>query len=82
MTNVLQIEPDGWPCLLKYCRPGLFVFDNALAIKTDCCDSGGRHEVYCGDGDAFLGGVATIQERDQLTVQPVRAVWLIEDGGR
>jgi hypothetical protein len=75
----LVIEPDGWPCRLDECRPGLFVCDGALVALSEY---GQNPEGYlASSGEFFAGGVGTQDERNALMVQPVRAVWRDADPG-
>ena len=68
----LHIIPDGWPISLKDCPPGLFVFNGTLGVKDEY-----RNPPICADtGEAFWGGAKTAAERDMLTVQPVRSMWV------
>ena len=68
----LIIEPEGWSCRLTECRPGLFVFDNELCLKDDYRDG----PYICDGGETFWGGTDLKENRDQLIVQPVKAVWI------
>lgn len=71
----LQLKPSGWPCTLKECPPGLFVFGEILGLKTEYSPEN-EIEAFCSDtGEAFWGGTHSHQNRDQLMVQPVEAVW-------
>jgi hypothetical protein len=31
----LLIEPSGWPCTLKECPPGFFLYEKQLCFKTE-----------------------------------------------
>ena len=67
----LVLGPDGWPCLLGECRPGLFVFEGeTVCIKTDY-----GADAFLEGGDAFWGGASTAEDRAALTVQPVVSEW-------
>ena len=81
-TNVRQlvIKPDGWPCTLAECPPGLFIFDAAdyqtLGFKSEY----GVDNPYIIDGgEVFWGGVNTKEARGKLPVQPCQAVWIDDD---
>jgi hypothetical protein len=81
----LIIEPAGWPCKLRECPPGLFVTDmDTLCIKTDYPKQirgpqglPGPYvtDAYCSNGDSF-SGIADDKLREELIVQPVKAVWV------
>lgn len=66
----LVVVPAGWPCTYAECRPGLFVIDGHLNLKTEYGSDG-----YCDSGEAFWGGVSGEEARNKLTIQPVDAIW-------
>jgi len=66
----LILVPDGWPCALYECRPGLFMFDDTLCLRDDY---GGFY--IAENGDAFWGGTPDKEHRAKLEVQPVKAEW-------
>ena len=66
----LVVIPAGWPCTYAECRPGFFVVDELLCLKSEYGSDG-----YCDSGEAFWGGVSTEEERNKLIVQPVDAIW-------
>lgn len=66
----LVIIPDGWPCRFAECRPGHFLFQDSLCLKSEY---GG--DAYIESGEAFWGGVKSKEERAELIVQPVYAMW-------
>lgn len=66
----LVIHPDGWPCKFAECRPGYFLFMEALCLKTEYGD-----DAYCESGEAFWGGVSSKEDRAGVIVQPVYAAW-------
>lgn len=68
----LVMVPDGWPCTLRECRPGHFVWDDCLCFKDEYAEAGNS---YNEAGEVFWGGVKTASERDALVVQPVAPVW-------
>lgn len=35
MAKQLILEPAGWPCSLRECPPGLFLFENSIYFKTE-----------------------------------------------
>ena len=72
MKTQLVIMPEGWPCLLRECRPGLFVFEGILCFKDDYDQKG----VFCCDsGSMFWGGTENDDDRQTLQVQPVVTQW-------
>lgn len=58
----LVMQPEGWPCPYVECRPGFFVFNDNLCLKSEYGDAG-----YCASGESFV--------RREQTVQPVIATW-------
>lgn len=70
----LEIEPQGWPCKLKECPPGHFMFQDSLCFKSEYMPDN-RLEVFCDTGECFWGGTNTDKDREELCVQPVVAVW-------
>lgn len=58
----MVIVPDGWPCAYEECRPGHFVYADALCLKSEYGKDG-----FCGSGEFFA--------RHDAVVQPVEAVW-------
>lgn len=55
------------PCKLKFCEPGLFVFDGELCFKTEY-----GNRCYCvSTGERFWGGTNNIVEFNDLIVYPV-----------
>ena len=75
-TKDLKLKPDGWPCSLGACRPGLFVYKmDEVCMKTSYKDSTGNIEVYLSDGSVFWGGTSNHESRSALIVQPVKYIW-------
>lgn len=66
----LVVRPNDWPCKLGECRPGLFMYDACLGLKSEY----GEFFVVA-SGEAFWGGVTTEQERAVLVVQPCHYEW-------
>lgn len=58
----LVIHPEGWPCSYAECRPGLFLCDDMVGLKTEYGDDG-----YCDSGESFAAKDAQ--------VQPVTYTW-------
>jgi hypothetical protein len=75
----LVLKPDGWPCLLIECPPGLFVFKDSVCMKSDYRTDKGELEAFNEAGEFFWGGVETYAEREKLIVQPVTSEWVDEE---
>lgn len=73
MMRRMVIVPDGWPCRYAECRPGFFVFQDSLCLKSEY--GGLEIASFCESGEAFWGGVTTKDDLANLSVQPVEAVW-------
>lgn len=56
------MSPDGWPCSYNECRPGHFVYEGSLCLKSEYGDDG-----LCESGESFC--------RKDATVQPVAPTW-------
>lgn len=69
----LVIKPYYWPCTLAECPPGFFVVNDALCFKTEY--SSEKTEAYVGSGEYFAGGAVSKEDRENIMVQPVVAVW-------
>jgi len=67
----LVIEPDGWPCRFDECRPGFFLHEDNLCLKSEY----GNGEAYNEAGETFTGGSASNNDPTALVVQPVVACW-------
>lgn len=67
----LVVVPDGWPCDLQECPPGLFVY-GATLCWVDAYD---KDPYTAEDGQAFWGGTSKREERAKLIVQPCKAIW-------
>ena len=77
----LCLEPEGWPCPLSECPPGLFVVNNnSVGFKSEYGRMEGDRrysEVFCADsGEYFWGGTSNKDARESLIVQPVVARWV------
>jgi hypothetical protein len=79
MKRTLQLMPEGWPIALRDCPPGLFVFEDAVGLKSEYGNGNGGNGCYCDTGEMFWGGTATPDKRDSLMVQPVIAKWVEVD---
>ena len=58
----LVLEPEGWECTFKECRPGLFAYDGGVGLKTEYGNEG-----FCESGETFCS--------DDTKVIPVKSVW-------
>lgn len=72
MKKQFVVVPEGWPCSVEDCPPGLFVCDDRLCLKTNHLTNG---PYCCGTGEIFWGGTGNEEDRQTLQVQPVVAVW-------
>ena len=72
MKNI-RIRPSDFPCSLKECPAGLFLFDESLGLKSEYKDPvNNEMEVFVVEsGEVFWGGVKTFEERDKLEVIPI-----------
>lgn len=86
----LVLEPEGWPCTLRECRPGFFVFDGTeLCLKTEygAMETVGPvnvpgSEVRWTVGhrvDAYNSAGERVCASEDVLVQPVVARWEEED---
>jgi len=66
----LLLVPDGWPCKLKDCQPGFFVYEDQLCFKTEYGDG----DIFCSSGEYF-----SKDGRQDLIVQPVSYEWREEN---
>ena len=69
------VVPEGWSCEFGECRPGFFVFEENLFLKTEY----GDNEAYCCLGEYFWGGVSKKEDLVKLEVQPVCTEWIEEE---
>lgn len=68
MPRMLVLEPNGWPCSVRGCPDGLFVWDDDLYLKQQ-----GRAMWL--DGVAFDPHPANPGMTGEMLVQPVRSTW-------
>ena len=68
----LVLKPNGWPCTLEECPPGIFVCGENIGFKSEY--SNDKTEAFCESGEYFCAG-------DDKIVQPVTAEWIDEEGG-
>ena len=66
----LVILPEGWLCRFGELRPGYFLWEFNLCLKSEY---GG--EAYTQSGEVFWGGVSDKAARAELIVQPVIYEW-------
>jgi len=72
----LELKPDGFPQIYTECPPGLFLFKDNVCFKSEYFTTQGDAESYCDSGEYFWGGVSTIEERNNLIVQPLKYEWI------
>ena len=66
MITRIQIKPKGFPCKLRDCKPGLFLYERDVCFRSD------YNEFYIiGSGETFWAGTASEEQRGDLTVQPM-----------
>lgn len=80
MRRIMSIEPEGWPCTLAECPPGLFEYNGSIGFKSEYLNSEGNIEAFNSAGEFFWGGVSTHLERVRVVVQPVMIVKREVDG--
>jgi hypothetical protein len=74
--KMLVIKPEGWPCELRECPPGFFLFKESLCFKSEYSGTElDSDEVFCESGEMFWGGTKNFSERSLLMVQPCIAKW-------
>jgi hypothetical protein len=74
----LAIVPNGWPCTLLECPPGIFLYHDTVGFKSEygCGPNAETIEVFvCESGEAFWGGTHTNEARHALIVQPCETKW-------
>lgn len=67
----ILIEPEGWPCHLQECPPGLFMFQGALGFRSEYPI---EPPYVVESGEVFWGGTRNDMDRALLTVQPCKVV--------
>ena len=69
----MRLIPDGEKVRLCDMEPGLFLFGDCLALKTEYMTESGRIEAYIVDtGEFFHGGTNTAGDQRVLMVQPLK----------
>lgn len=68
----LILEPDGWPVPLRDCRPGLFLYEERIGLKTEYA-AGDILDIFTQYGE-FFRPVST-EHLGGLRVQPVKSKW-------
>lgn len=69
--KTVEIIPSGWPCALRDCPPGLFIFGQSLGFKSEYVGNDGRIDAFCVEsGEIFWGGTSDNESRGKLIVQP------------
>lgn len=64
----LIAKPNGWPCTLEECPPGLFVYEDEICFKSEYINEIGKIEAFCESGEYFC-------KEANITVQPVIVEW-------
>jgi hypothetical protein len=65
----IKLVEDGNPIAMKSCRPGLFLWNNQVIVKSIFAND----LPYCvQNGTPFTGDVSSVSERNNLIVQPVK----------
>lgn len=64
------VEPEGWQTTFAECRPGFFLHENYLCMKSEY-----GQDAYVESGEFFWGGAKSHEERAILFVQPVSYRW-------
>ena len=67
----LIIDRNGFPCKLKDCPSGFFIYKGDLCFKSNS----GEDNVYCESGEVFWGCAVNKARRENLKVQPVVSFW-------
>lgn len=74
----MRLIPIGEKVRLCDLEPGLFLFDDCLALKTEYITESGRIEAYIVDtGEFFHGGTKTAADQRNLMVQPLKVEPLV-----
>lgn len=69
----MRLMPNGEKVRLCDMEPGLFLFGDCLALKTEYMTESGRNEAYIVDtGEFFHGGTKTAADQRVLMVQPLK----------
>ena len=74
----LELKPDGFPCKLSECPPGLFLCGENVGLKTEYLSEKGDPEAYCDSGECFWGDANKGGSAKDTIVQPLIAEW-VED---
>lgn len=68
----LELKPDGFPCKLQECPPGLFLCGENVCLKSEY----GNNEAYCDSGEYFHGDANKGGTAQDTIVQPLVAEWV------
>jgi hypothetical protein len=71
VMKTLELRPDGFPCTLAECPPGLFLHGENVGLKTEY----GATEAFCDSGERFWGGVSRVDNLAKVIVQPLIYEW-------
>lgn len=74
----LVVAPNGWPCTLAECPPGLFTYNEALAVKSEyrSAEGYGTVKAYLADDGEFFAPLSDKTACDRLVVQPCVYKWV------
>lgn len=68
----LELKPDGFPCKLIECPPGLFLCGNDVGLKTKYKSD----EAFCESGESFWGDANKGGKAGDTIVQPLISEWI------
>lgn len=74
--RILQLKPEGFPCKLKECPPGLFLCGENVGLKSEYNNLQGDPEAYCDSGEYFWGDANKGGTAKDTLVQPLVANWV------
>ena len=74
----LELKPDGFPCPLRECPPGLFLCGEDVGLKSEYRNERGETEAYCESGEFFWGDANKGGTAEETIVQPLIAEWTEE----
>lgn len=74
----LELKPDGFPCKLSECPPGLFLCGETVGLKPEYATKEGKSEAYCESGEYFWGDANNGGTANGTMVQPLSSYWIEE----
>ena len=72
MIGKVELLYHRYPCHFKDCSAGYFLWKDQVCFMTEYFGNMGGHDAYNEAGEYFWGDAKTIEERDNLIVQPMR----------